>query len=100
MSGKTPLVASAEQRDDLKRLAFSANRAEADRARAILLSLVSLEERGDRRGFRAEEALRAKIPEGARGHRARLALDIHARRLACAKAWPVSSDTPLPVVLQ
>ena len=39
MSGKSPLVASAEQRDGLKRLAVSANRAEADRARAILLSL-------------------------------------------------------------
>src|SRR5476649_2849903 len=39
MSGKSPLAASTEQRDGLKRLAFSANRAEADRARAILLSL-------------------------------------------------------------
>ncbi|MGH6800813.1 MAG: hypothetical protein ACRECZ_05255 [Methylocella sp.] len=33
------MVACAEQRDDLKRLVFSANRAEAGRARAILLSL-------------------------------------------------------------
>ncbi|MDQ6868026.1 MAG: hypothetical protein M3178_06345 [Pseudomonadota bacterium] len=39
MSGKSPLVVSAEQRDGLKRLAVSANRAEAGRARAILLSL-------------------------------------------------------------
>ena len=39
MSGKSPLAASAEQRDGLRRLAVSANRAEADRARAILLSL-------------------------------------------------------------
>ncbi|MGH6852903.1 MAG: helix-turn-helix domain-containing protein [Gammaproteobacteria bacterium] len=39
MSGKSPLAASAEQRDALKRLAVSVNRAEADRARAILLSL-------------------------------------------------------------
>jgi transposase-like protein len=39
MSGTSPLVASGEQRDGLKRLAISANRAEADRARAILLSL-------------------------------------------------------------
>ena len=39
MSGKSPLVASAEQREGLRRLAVSANRAEADRARAILLSL-------------------------------------------------------------
>ena len=33
------LTCSAEQRDGLKRVAVSANRAEADRARAILLSL-------------------------------------------------------------
>ena len=39
MSGQSPLAASGEQRDGLKRLAVSANRAEADRARAILLSL-------------------------------------------------------------
>ena len=39
MSGKSPLAASAEQHDGLRRLAVSANRAEADRARAILLSL-------------------------------------------------------------
>jgi transposase len=39
MSGKSPLVASAEQRDGLRRLAISTNRAEADRARAVLLSL-------------------------------------------------------------
>ena len=39
MSGQSPLAASAEQREGLKRLAVSANRAEADRARAILLSL-------------------------------------------------------------
>jgi hypothetical protein len=39
MTGKSPLAASAEQRDGLKRLTVSANRAEADRARAILLSL-------------------------------------------------------------
>jgi len=42
MSGKSPLAASAEQRDGLRRLAVSANRAEADRARAILLSLSGL----------------------------------------------------------
>jgi transposase len=39
MAGKSPLAASAEQRGGLKRLAASPNRAEADRARAILLSL-------------------------------------------------------------
>ena len=39
MSGSSPLVASGGQRDGLKRLAVSANRVEADRARAILLSL-------------------------------------------------------------
>jgi transposase-like protein len=39
MSGKSPLAASAEQRDGLRRLSISTSRAEADRARAILLSL-------------------------------------------------------------
>ena len=39
MSGKSPLVASSEQVEGLKRLAVSACRAEADRARAILLSV-------------------------------------------------------------
>ena len=39
MTGKTPLTATAEQRDGLKRLARSAHREEADRARGILLSL-------------------------------------------------------------
>jgi transposase len=39
MSFNSSLAASAEQHDGLKRLAVSANRAEADRARAILLSL-------------------------------------------------------------
>ena len=39
MSGKSPLTADTGQREGLKRLAVSANRAEADRARAILLSL-------------------------------------------------------------
>jgi transposase len=39
MAGKSPLTASVEQRAGLERLAVSANRAEADRARAILLSL-------------------------------------------------------------
>jgi transposase len=38
MSFKSSVAASAEQLDGLKRLAVSANRAEADRARAILLS--------------------------------------------------------------
>ena len=39
MAGKSPLTASVEQRFGLERLAASVNRAEADRARAILLSL-------------------------------------------------------------
>jgi transposase len=39
MSFNSSLAASAEQHDGLKRLAVSANRAEADRARVILLSL-------------------------------------------------------------
>jgi hypothetical protein len=41
MACKSPLTASVEQRAGLERLAGSANRAEADRARAVLLSLVS-----------------------------------------------------------
>ena len=39
MTGKTPLTAMAEQREGLERLARSAHREEADRARGILLSL-------------------------------------------------------------
>jgi transposase len=39
MTGKSPVVATAEQRLGLERLAGSSERAEADRARAILLSL-------------------------------------------------------------
>jgi transposase len=39
MANKSPLVASVEQRVGLERLALSVNRAEADRARAMLLSL-------------------------------------------------------------
>lgn len=39
MVGKSPLTAGVEQRCGLERLAGSVNRAEADRARAILLSL-------------------------------------------------------------
>jgi hypothetical protein len=42
MSGKSRLVARAEQRDGLLRLAVSANRAEAARRRGVLLSLFSL----------------------------------------------------------
>jgi transposase len=39
MAGKSPLAASAEQREALERQAASRDREEADRARAILLSL-------------------------------------------------------------
>ena len=39
MTGKTPLKVTQEQRTGLERLAGSSNRAEADRARAILLTL-------------------------------------------------------------
>lgn len=39
MVGKTPLKVTQEQRTGLERLASSANRAEADRARAMLLSV-------------------------------------------------------------
>jgi transposase len=39
MSGKSPLVATAEQREGLERQARASDREEADRARGILLSL-------------------------------------------------------------
>jgi transposase len=39
MAGKTPLRVTQDQRSGLKQLSGSANRSEADRARAILLSL-------------------------------------------------------------
>ena len=39
MRGKSPLSASAQQREGLEQLARSSDRAEADRARAVLLSL-------------------------------------------------------------
>ena len=39
MTGKSALSATAEQREGLERLARSPDRAEADRARAVLLSL-------------------------------------------------------------
>jgi transposase len=39
MTGKSPLVATTEQREGLERLARSSDREEADRARGILLSL-------------------------------------------------------------
>ena len=39
MAGKSPLTATAGQREGLERLARSTDREEADRARAILLSL-------------------------------------------------------------
>ena len=41
MTGKTPLQITPEQRDGLEHLAGSANRAEADRARTMLLSLAN-----------------------------------------------------------
>jgi hypothetical protein len=39
MAGKSPVTATDEQRAALKALAGGADRAEADRARAILLTL-------------------------------------------------------------
>jgi transposase len=39
MAGKSPVVASDKDREELRRLACSFDRAEADRARAILLTL-------------------------------------------------------------
>ena len=39
MTGKSPLTATLEQREGLERLARSSDREEADRARAVLLSL-------------------------------------------------------------
>ena len=46
MSGQSLLAASGEQRDGLKRLAVSANRAEADRARFGRIVVVMLIRRG------------------------------------------------------
>ena len=71
MTGKSPLTVTAEQRDGLLRLSGSPDRAEADRARAILLSLAGWTSAAiDRRGLRS-----------ARGHGSRLAFGLHARRL-------------------
>ena len=39
MAGKSAVVASDDQRDDLSALASSRDRGEADRARAVLLTL-------------------------------------------------------------
>ena len=39
MAGKSPVTASEEQRNALQALAFSRDRGEADRARAVLLTL-------------------------------------------------------------
>ena len=39
MAGKSPVVASEEQKAELRRLAVSRDRGEADRARALLLTL-------------------------------------------------------------
>src|SRR5215208_8006894 len=39
MAGRSPVVASSEQRRELEALSASRNRGEADRARAILLTL-------------------------------------------------------------
>lgn len=72
MSGKSPLTATAEQRAGLERQAASRNREEADRARAILLSLSGWT------SITIGEALR-----GTGRHGARLALCLHAPG-ACA----------------
>lgn len=69
MTGKSPLTATAEQRDGLERLARSADREEADRARGHSVVACGLEERGDRGGL-----------AGARGYGAQLALAVHAGR--------------------
>src|SRR5580693_4786191 len=39
MAGKSPVVASEEQKAELRRLSVSRDRGEADRARALLLTL-------------------------------------------------------------
>jgi hypothetical protein len=75
MSGKSSLAASAEQRDGLRRLAVSANPAEADRARAILLRFPAGRAR---RSARFSECVRTRCATGA--------------RRSCAKVWPASSD--------
>src|SRR5580700_7542406 len=65
--GRSPIVASREQGDGLARLASSRDRAEADRARAVLLTLRGWTKRAHQPSFRRP-----------RGCRSRLALDVHA----------------------
>jgi len=52
MAGKSPLTATDEQRAALVTLAGSRDRGEADRARAVLLTLNRLDQSADRRGVR------------------------------------------------
>src|SRR3954469_1057452 len=66
MAGKSPVTADAEQRSALVALSHSRDRGEADRARAILLTLVGLDQRPDRPSLR-----------GARGYGALLAQRLH-----------------------
>ena len=83
MTGKTPLTATAKQREGLERLARSAHREEADRARGILLSLAgwtsaaigeALRVRDDTvrdwRSLFMREGLEAVVRHPARGERA------------------------------
>jgi len=55
MTGRAALKVTEEQCADLERLACSANRAEADRARAILLSLAGWTSAAIGRAFRVRE---------------------------------------------
>jgi len=54
-----------------------------------------LEERGDWRGFRAKEALRAKVPEGPRGHGARLRSTFMREGLAGIERHPAPGCSPV-----
>jgi hypothetical protein len=85
MSGKFSLVAGAEQRDGLQRLAVSANRTEA-RARSCFRLPAGPAPRSAKRS--GGETFASKGFRGPRGPR--LALDLHARRLARYRATPRS----------
>src|SRR5215212_3485887 len=71
MAGKSPIMADEEQRQELMALSHSRDRGEADRARAILLTLlgwIGLDQRPDRPGLRGARGygsgLAQRLPEG------------------------------------
>src|ERR1700686_1487900 len=57
MAGKSPLTASAEQKQELEALAASRDRGEADRARAVLLTLRGWTSRRIAEAFAVREAM-------------------------------------------